>query len=85
MERSGEAERTGDDHLERAVRHPDQGGHGGGNHGMTGTYIWLDEDGTGSLYITIKLDPECRKEAERLQRELRDRRVELTVTEVVGK
>ena len=52
---------------------------------MTGTYIWLDEDGTGSLYITIKLDPECREEAERLQRELRDRRVELTVTEVVGK
>lgn len=52
---------------------------------MTGTYIWLDEDGTGSLYITIKLDSECREEAERLQRELRDRRVELTVTEVVGK
>ena len=71
--------------MERAVRHPDQGGHGGGDHGMTGTYIWLDEDGTGSLYITVKLDPECREEAERLQRDLRDRRVELTVTEVVGK
>ena len=52
---------------------------------MTGTYIWLDVDSFGDLYITIRLDPKCREEAERLQRELRNRPVELTVTEVADK
>lgn len=50
---------------------------------MTGTYIWLDQDKSGDLYITVKLDPEDKEAAEMLQKDfLRGKRKQIEIREV---
>ena len=48
---------------------------------MTGTFIWLDQDKSGDLYITVKLDPKDKEVAEHLQRDLRGKRIQIMISE----
>lgn len=49
---------------------------------MTGTFVWLDQDNLGDLYITVKLDPEDKEAAELLQKEIRGKRIHIEIREV---
>ena len=48
---------------------------------MTGTFIWLDQDKSGDLYITVKLDTKDKEAAEHLQRDLRGKRIQIDIKE----
>ena len=48
-----------------------------------GSYIWLDTDNLGDLYLTIKLDPKDKEAAELLQKDfLRGKRIQIEIREV---
>ena len=51
---------------------------------MSGSFIWLDQDKSGDLYITVKLDPGEKEAAERLQEELRGKRIHIEIREEVN-
>lgn len=50
---------------------------------MRGSFIWLDQDNSGDLYITIRLDPKDKETAEHLQRDLRGKRIQIDIKEEV--